>query len=205
MKLWREMLAALSLGAMAVGATPAFARDHGNGHGRQDERHGGKHRDNHDRGRGGGKHWDKHDRGRDRHYARDRHRDDRHWDDRRRYARDRHDRWDDRRYRHRRVVYDYDWNRPDPRYRRYYADRYYRGGYDPIPVYRHTRIYRGYDDRYYCRRDDGTTGLIVGAALGALLGNQLERGQSNLAATLIGGGVGGLLGREIDRGDMVCR
>jgi uncharacterized protein YcfJ len=72
-------------------------------------------------------------------------------------------------------------------------------------VTRHTRIYRGYDDRYYCRRDDGTTGLIIGAAAGALLGNTLQRGQSNLAATLIGGGVGALLGREIDRGDVVCR
>ncbi len=196
MKLWRDMLAALTLSAMAVGATPALAKDHGNGHGRHDERHGGKHRD---------KHWDKHDRGRDRHYARDRHRDDRHWDDRRRYARDRHDRWDDRGHRHRRVVYDYDWNRPDPRYRRYYADRYYRGGYAPIPIHRHTRIYRGYDDRYYCRRDDGTTGLIIGATLGGVLGNTLARGESNVLATVLGAGAGGLLGREIDRGGVSCR
>jgi hypothetical protein len=186
------MLAALSLGALAVGAAPALAKDHGNGHGRHDERHDGRHGDNHDRGR-------------DRHYARDHH-DDRNWgrDRDRRYAHGRHDRWDDRRHGHR-AVYGYDWNRPDPRYRGYYAERYYRGGYDPIRMNRHMRIYRGYDDRYYCRRDDGTTGLIIGAALGAMLGNQLERGQSNLAATLIGGGVGGLLGREIDRGDLVCR
>lgn len=225
----REILAALSLGAMVVSATPAVAGD-GKGHGRHDERHGGKHWKKHDRG---GRHWDRDrgHRGKDRHYARDdrreRHRDrewrrdrDRHhernwrrdhdrrqWE--RRYAYDRHDRWrDDRRWRdHRRhrQVYYYDWNRPDPRYRGYYADRYYRGGYDPIYVNRHTRIYRGYDNRYYCRRDDGTTGLIIGAALGALLGNSLERGQSGLAATLIGGGAGALLGRELDRGDMVCR
>lgn len=177
MKLWRDMLAALTLSAMAVGATPALAKDLGKGHGRHDERHGGKHRD---------KHWGKHDRGRDRHYVRDR-----------------HDHWDDRR--HRRVVYDYDWNRPDPRYRRYYADRYYRGGYDPIPIHRHTRIYRGYDDRYYCRRDDGTTGLIIGATLGGVLGNTLARGESNVLATVLGAGAGGLLGREIDRGSLSCR
>src|SRR3546814_4702622 len=31
-----------------------------------------------------------------------------------------------------RVIYSYDWNRPDPRYGRYYRpDRYYRGGYEP--------------------------------------------------------------------------
>ncbi|WP_150291238.1 glycine zipper 2TM domain-containing protein [Sphingobium estronivorans] len=105
-----------------------------------------------------------------------------------------------------RVIYNYDWNRPDPRYGRYYrADRYYRGGYEPIRVTRNTRIYRGYDDRYYCRRSDGTTGLIVGAALGGLLGGQLDRGYSNTAGVLIGAGAGALLGREIDRGGLNCR
>jgi len=104
------------------------------------------------------------------------------------------------------VVYSYDWNRPDPRYGRYYrADRYYRSGYEPIRVTRGTRIYRGYDDRYYCRRSDGTTGLIVGAALGGLLGGQLDRGYSNTAGVLIGAGAGALLGREIDRGGLSCR
>ena len=96
--------------------------------------------------------------------------------------------------------------RPDPRYGRYYRpDRYYRAGYAPIRVDRRTRIYRGYDDRYYCRRSDGTTGLIVGAALGGLLGSQIDRGQSNIAGILIGGGAGALLGREIDRGGVSCR
>ena len=105
-----------------------------------------------------------------------------------------------------RVVYAYDYNRPDPRYGRYYRpDRYYRAGYAPIRVDRRTRIYRGYDDRYYCRRSDGTTGLIVGAALGGLLGSQIDRGQSNIAGILIGGGAGALLGREIDRGGVSCR
>ncbi|UZW57266.1 glycine zipper 2TM domain-containing protein [Sphingobium sp. JS3065] len=105
-----------------------------------------------------------------------------------------------------RVVYHYDWNRPDTRYGRHYRpDRYYRGGYEPIRVTRGTRIYRGYDDRYYCRRSDGTTGLIVGAALGGLLGGQLDRGYSNTAGVLIGAGAGALLGREIDRGNLNCR
>ena len=104
-----------------------------------------------------------------------------------------HDRW----ARPGRVIYSYDWNRPDPRYGRYYRpDRYYRGGYESIRVTRNTRIYRGYDDRYYCRRSDGTTGLI---------GSQLDRGRSNTAGILIGGGAGALLGREIDRGSLNCR
>ena len=99
----------------------------------------------------------------------------------------------------------YDWNRPDPRTRGYYANNYYRGGYAPIRVTRGTRIYRGYDDRYYCRRSDGTTGLIVGAALGGLLGNQLDRGRSQTLTTVLGAGAGALLGREIDRGGVSCR
>jgi hypothetical protein len=100
----------------------------------------------------------------------------------------------------------YDWNRRPPGYSHYYADRYYVGsGYRPVRVTRHTRIYRGGNGRYYCRRSDGTTGLIVGAALGGLLGNSLGYGDSQLAATLVGAGAGGLLGREIDRGSLSCR
>jgi hypothetical protein len=100
----------------------------------------------------------------------------------------------------------YDWNRRPPGYRHYYADRYYVGrGYRPVRVTRYTRIYRGGNGRYYCRRSDGTTGLIVGAALGGLLGNSLSYGNSALVSTLIGGAAGGLLGREIDRGSLVCR
>src|ERR1700730_11610304 len=59
----------------------------------------------------------------------------------------------------------YDWNRPDPTYGSYYADRYYRDDqrYREHYLSRDERIYRGHDGRYYCRRSDGTTGLIVGA------------------------------------------
>ncbi len=101
----------------------------------------------------------------------------------------------------------YDWNRPDPRYGGYYADRYYRDGryYRPRPLTVHDRIYRGRDGRYYCRRDDGTTGLIIGAVAGGLLGNRIARGGSRTLGTLLGGGIGAIIGREIDRGDLVCR
>jgi len=101
----------------------------------------------------------------------------------------------------------YDWDHRPPGYRHYYADRYYATGrhYRPVRVTRYTRIYRGSNGRYYCRRSDGTTGLIVGAALGGILGNSLGYGDSRLAATLLGGAAGGLLGREIDRGSLTCR
>src|SRR5690606_5282393 len=72
MRKWiRELLAALSLSALVVSATPAIAKDHGKGHGHHDKRHGGKHAKKHDRG--GDRHWnrDRGHRGKDRHYAHD--------------------------------------------------------------------------------------------------------------------------------------
>lgn len=113
----------------------------------------------------------------------------------------REDARDWRRYRN------YDWNRPQYRGQAYYADRYYRDGryYRERTLGRNDRIYRGSNGRYYCRRPDGTTGLIVGAAAGGLLGNALTNGRSSLLATLIGAGAGGLLGREVERGSVRCR
>lgn len=100
----------------------------------------------------------------------------------------------------------YDWNRPDPRYGGYDASRYYRpGNYAERRLGRNDRIYRGGDGRYYCRRSDGTTGLIVGALAGGLLGNALDGGRSSTLGTLLGAGGGALLGRSIDRGNVRCR
>lgn len=100
----------------------------------------------------------------------------------------------------------YDYNRYETGYNNYYADRYYRSGsyYPEARLSRRDRIYRGQDGRYYCRRKDGTTGLIVGAAVGGLLGNAIDNGRSSLLGTLIGAGVGGALGREVDRGGVRC-
>lgn len=190
-------LAALSLGAMTltgIVATPALA---------QQGRDGREYRRD---VRDARRDYRRDSQQAQRHYAQDQRRAQR---DYRQDVRDARRDWrsDRRDYRRPgRVVYAYDYNRPDPRYGRYYRpDRYYRAGYAPIRVDRRTRIYRGYDDRYYCRRSDGTTGLIVGAALGGLLGSQIDRGQSNIAGILIGGGAGALLGREIDRGGVSCR
>jgi len=100
----------------------------------------------------------------------------------------------------------YDWNRPPPG-GAYYADQYYRDGryYRERRLSRNDRIYRGRDGRYYCRRPDGTTGLIVGAAVGGLIGNAIDDGRSSLLGTLIGAAAGGALGREVERGGIRCR
>lgn len=101
----------------------------------------------------------------------------------------------------------YDYNRPDPRFGNYDASRYYRNGpnYGERRLGRNDRVYRGSDNRYYCRRSDGTTGLIVGAVAGGLLGSAVAgRGSSTLGA-LLGAGGGALLGQSIDRGNVRCR
>lgn len=88
-----------------------------------------------------------------------------------------------------------------------YDDDYYddRRRYDE-PVYRNTRTWRGDDGRYYCRRSDGTTGLLIGGAAGALLGREVagRRGDRTLGA-ILGAAGGALIGREIDRGGSRCR
>ena len=104
----------------------------------------------------------------------------------------------------------YDYNRPPPG--GYYADDYYRDGryYRERRLSYNDRIYRGRDGRYYCRRNDGTTGLIVGASLGAIAGHAIDDGRSSTLGTILGAVAGGVIGREIDRNsnnnrDLRCR
>lgn len=92
----------------------------------------------------------------------------------------------------------------DNRYRSY--DRYPSRANYGEPVYNNTRIWRGNDGRYYCRRSNGTTGLLIGAAGGALLGREVagRNGDRTLGA-ILGAAGGAILGREIDRGSSRCR
>ena len=92
-------------------------------------------------------------------------------------------------------------------YSRYDNSRYDRRGYyvQPQRITRNDRMWRGDDGRYYCKRDNGTTGLVIGAGVGALAGHELAgRGDRTLGA-ILGGAVGALIGREIDRGSLSCR
>ncbi len=105
----------------------------------------------------------------------------------------------------------YDYNRPDPSYNGYYADRYYRSdrSYQQRQLSANDRVYRGKNGRYYCRRDDGTTGLIVGGVAGGVLGNVIAPGGSEVLGTILGAAAGALAGRAIDRSDsdksVTCR
>jgi hypothetical protein len=90
----------------------------------------------------------------------------------------------------------YDHDRPEPGQRRYYAVR---------RLSRADRLYRGADGRYYCRREDGTTGLITGGLAGGVLGNIIARGESRRIGTLVDTRGGALPGRSVDRGRIRCR
>lgn len=68
------------------------------------------------------------------------------------------------------------------------------------------RYWRDDDGRYRCRRSDGTVGLIVGGAAGALAGRAIDTRGERATGTILGAAAGALLGREIDRGRKVsCR
>jgi len=107
------------------------------------------------------------------------------------------DRYEDRRYRDR-----------DYRDRDYRDDRIYdrRGRYlEPRRIRERDRVWRGRDGNYYCERGNGTTGLVVGAGVGALLGRTIDTRGDRTVGTLLGGALGAVLGREIDRGGARCR
>ena len=100
----------------------------------------------------------------------------------------------------------------------YYADERDERGYDPARDYRtgtsyrervlseDERVYAGNDGRYYCKRSDGTTGLVIGGAAGGILGNVIDGGRHRTAGTLIGGALGALMGRSIEQNqDLRCR
>ncbi|WP_443030449.1 glycine zipper 2TM domain-containing protein [Sphingomonas sp. ZT3P38] len=91
----------------------------------------------------------------------------------------------------------------------YDASRYYREDprYTERRLSSQDEVYRGSDGRYYCKRNDGTTGLIVGAIGGGILGNVIDGGRNRAAGTLLGGALGALAGKSIDQNnsDVRCR
>lgn len=61
------------------------------------------------------------------------------------------------------------------------------------------KTWRGNDGRVYCRRSNGTTGLIVGGAAGALAGRAIDTRGERATGTILGAAAGALLGRHVDR------
>ena len=68
------------------------------------------------------------------------------------------------------------------------------------------REWRGRDGRYYCRKPNGTTGLVVGGVAGALVGRTIDSRGDRTVGTLLGAAAGAVAGREIERsGKKDCR
>lgn len=67
--------------------------------------------------------------------------------------------------------------------------------------------WQGEDGRAYCRRSDGTTGLVVGGGAGALIGNGIDGGRRRGAGTIIGGIIGAVVGTAIEHSanEQSCR
>lgn len=64
---------------------------------------------------------------------------------------------------------------------------------------REYREWKGRDGRTYCRRSDGTVGLVVGGAAGALVGRAIDTRGDRTTGTVLGAAAGALLGREVAR------
>ncbi|NBU27471.1 MAG: glycine zipper 2TM domain-containing protein, partial [Caulobacteraceae bacterium] len=83
------------------------------------------------------------------------------------------------------------------------------GGYvevQGIRVPTRRRAYgRGPDGRYHCKRSNGTTGLVIGAVGGALVGRAIDTKGDRTVGTLLGAVGGALVGRAIERSSSRCR
>jgi len=83
----------------------------------------------------------------------------------------------------------------------------------PAPSFAHDTYYNGKvwrdsQGRLRCKRRNGTTGLIVGAAGGALVGRAIDTRGERATGTIVGAAAGALIGRSIDRnrkGGYRCR
>ena len=71
--------------------------------------------------------------------------------------------------------------------------------------YYNGKVWRDSQGRLRCKRPNGTTGLIVGAAGGALVGRAIDTRGERATGTILGAAAGALVGREIDRGRVRCR
>ena len=74
------------------------------------------------------------------------------------------------------------------------GDGYYKG-----------KVWRDSQGRLRCKRPNGTTGLIVGAAGGALLGRAIDTQGERATGMILGAAAGALLGRKVERGGKRCK
>lgn len=178
----RKFVICVLLAAVASPSAPVMARpDHDRSESERRENHRENYRENHHVKQ----HDGRHDRGKN-------------WNNGRHLGQQKRAAWQD--------YNRYDYNRFDPRFGDYQANRYYRDGsyYQDRRLSNQDRIYRGSNGRYYCRRNDGTTGLIIGAIGGGLLGRAIAPNRSKTLGTILGGVGGAVIGRSIGRDGVRC-
>ncbi|WP_106638566.1 glycine zipper 2TM domain-containing protein [Allosphingosinicella vermicomposti] len=78
------------------------------------------------------------------------------------------------------------------------------------PAMAHDGYYKGktWKDsrgRWRCKRSNGTTGMLIGGAAGALAGRAIDTRGERATGTILGAAAGALLGREVERGRSRCR
>ena len=67
------------------------------------------------------------------------------------------------------------------------------------------KVWRDSNGRLRCKRPNGTTGLIVGGAGGALIGRAIDTRGDRATGTILGAAAGALIGRKIERDRVRCR
>jgi hypothetical protein len=92
-----------------------------------------------------------------------------------------------------------DWRHADDGYRYQGAAYPYRGTAGAAPYW------WGSGGQVQCRRQDGTTGLVVGALAGGTLGNMIAGQGDKRLGSVIGGTLGAVLGNELASGRLRCR
>ena len=67
-------------------------------------------------------------------------------------------------------------------------------------------VVNGSSNHRHCRRPNGTIGIIVGGAGGALIGREIAGRRNRTTGTIVGAAAGALVGREVARSRRVrCR
>lgn len=100
--------------------------------------------------------------------------------------------------------YGRDYRRDRDRRGSYGRHRSSRNEYRGDRVNRNTRVWRQ-NGRYHCKKENGTTGLLIGGAVGALAGHEIAGSGNRTLGALLGAAGGGLLGRAVDLSDARCR
>ncbi len=67
------------------------------------------------------------------------------------------------------------------------------------------REWKGRDGRVYCRKSNGTTGLVVGGVTGAIVGRSIAGRGDKGVGTILGGVAGAFGGQAIDKANTRSR